>query len=182
MIEHLAPAGGAEELVATGRADAALLVWGIKASFLRYVAGVGGGVSCDDGAVPLDDGFVFGGARGFGFPVVGADDGIVTTRGAVHIVAHGGLLDIGIRELHLSSGTSGDVLSIAGDGTSSRRTLATAPPSDLAAPETAPFRLDPDAVVLFDSTYPPGTELDPVRFFQPRTDTRWRRATPLVRR
>ncbi|WP_426323262.1 HtaA domain-containing protein [Microbacterium sp. E-13] len=146
-------------LVAAGRTEAALLVWGVKASFLRYVAGVGGEISRSDGTIELPE--------GFGFPVRAVEaDGTLVTAGSIVIRAHGGLLNVELRDPRLAPTPSGDELSIAGPA--GRLVVATAPAGDPAATGTPPLALHPDAVALFDGTYPPGTELDPVHFLRYR--------------
>jgi hypothetical protein len=163
MTERSA-AGDSQDLVVTDRSDVTLVAWGIKASFLRYVAGVGGDVLLSDGAVVLGDSF----GGGFGFPVVASDGRALSTRGEVHFRAHYGLLDVRFREVRLVSADGADHLTLAADGAGRRLTLATAAPTPSAATQTDLFQLHADAVVVFDGTYPPGTALDPVRFFRVR--------------
>jgi hypothetical protein len=147
-----------DELVPTVRAGATLLAWGIKPSFLRYVAGVGGEIACEDGAAQAPDGFVF--------PVADeAADATLSATGSVRIRAHGGLLDVALHDLRLTPTADGEQLSVAAGA--GRRILATAPRTPADATGTAPLLLHADAVVLFDGTYPPGTELDPIRFLRP---------------
>ncbi|WP_349428877.1 HtaA domain-containing protein [Microbacterium sp. LWS13-1.2] len=146
-------------LIAAGRTEAALLVWGVKASFRSYVAGVGGEITCSDGAIELPE--------GFGFPIRGVEaDGTLAAAGSVVIRAHGGLLNVELRDPRLARTPGGDELSIV--GAARRVIVATAAAGDPAATVSPALELHPDAVALFDGTYPPGTELDPVHFLRYR--------------
>jgi hypothetical protein len=159
MTEQGGPPREGSLLIPAGRGEASLLRWGVKASFLRYVSGVGGDISCSDGAIESPEGFAF--------PVHAVEaDGALAAQGSVVIRAHGGLLNVELRDPRLAPTPSGDELSIAGPAR--RIVVATAPAGDLAATATPPLALHPDAVALFDGTYPPGTELDPVHFLRYR--------------
>ncbi|MGW0590058.1 HtaA domain-containing protein [Streptosporangium sp. NPDC002607] len=148
------------ELIPTSRAQASILAWGVKPSFLRYVAGVGGVITIEDGAIELDG--------GFGFPLTGGrEDGTVAARGTVRIRAHAGLLDVVLRDPGLQPLSGGEVL-IASGADRTPRVLGVASTLNLALPETAPLFLHADAVPLFGDTYPAATEFDPVRFFRRR--------------
>lgn len=151
-------ASGAAPLQArcSDRANSNFLGWGVRGSFRTYLRGVGGSVVPTGGAVDL-------GER-FGFPVVATTRDALLTVGSVHFLAHDGLLDLTIGNLHLRR--LGEIEELSGLVNDVRkRTVigwAVAVSPDESA--TAPMILRKDAAFHFNGSYPPGTELDPVEY------------------
>lgn len=139
------------------------LRWGIKASFVRYVAGMPDGtMSVTGGAVETPEGFVFPvrDARSFDTKT---GSGIVRFEGDVRFRAHHGMLQVRVADPELSVDERGARLSVEGpDGT--RLTVA-----ELGTPRPAegggleiPAALTAEAVSYFNDVYPEGTALDPL--------------------
>lgn len=148
------------------------LVWGLKDSFLAYVAG------CPDGSVELSPGTgQLPDGRFYFSPDPDAPPEALHFRGGVRLRAHGGMLDVCLADPRVDEASGQSVLSAetwkdgvwqripfadvswapavagtdddgAGDGTV--RTLL------------AETRLHPEATALFDDTYPAGEILSPL--------------------
>lgn len=117
------------------------LRWSVKRSLRAYVAGSGGSVEVDGGAVQDDDVFVF--------PEDAAEPG--HHRGAVRFLAHDGMLDWRIADPALESEAT--LLTVARrDG--SRIVFAT-------LSEGLP-RLTVEGSMLLEGFYPAGTVFDPI--------------------
>lgn len=158
MTDRVPGQGPEVDLEAVNRADAAVLVWGVRPSFRTYIEAVGGTITFEGGAMQLAD--------SFGFLITGqGEDGSVSTRGAVRIRAHDGLLDVTLREPGLIPADGAEALTIASPEPGESLIVGLASERRIGAAETEPFLLHADAVTLFD-TYPSGTVLDPVRFFR----------------
>lgn len=124
------------------------LRWGIKASLLEYVRGMGDGtVVATDGAAETTEGIRFAGATGLAF------------RGAVTLTAHGGMLHVTIADPAIVETASGWRLAITDPHDPSRRmTFATIAAFDgRLASGTA---LTQDGADLFFGPYQRGTAID----------------------
>lgn len=137
--------------------------WGIKASFVAYVASMpDGAMSVTDGAVATDGGFVFPIADASGFDArTGA--GTIHFSGDVRFRCHGGMLSVRFADPRLSVDDDGAWLSVV-DAAGERLTIA-----HLGTPRQAvgggieiPAALAAQAVAQFNDVYPEGTELDSV--------------------
>ena len=155
---------GAESTEAAGGKDAGGvplatgLRWGVKASLRTYVVGVGGDFTVDPPA-RLED----------GVPVLPRISDTEETRGrvlrfggAIHIQAHGGMMNVHWTNLQIEFTEEASRLTVAGaDPDAGRISIA-----DLTAIEGSrlTFRaaLTVDAAAGFGFTYPVGTELDEV--------------------
>jgi hypothetical protein len=166
-------AGAADDwTVSGGHVD-----WGVKASFRNYVTGPGGGTATVDGGASVngDGTFRLPAAEG----TVSGDGATVdaSTTGAIHLTAHGGVLDIDITDVRIAvTGTGGalvaDATSLATDGSTEVYDDVTIADLDLTGVTSTvdgstrtwaavPAALTAAAVGIFDS-YPAGTALDPV--------------------
>lgn len=136
--------------------------WAVKESFLRYVRviaageiGVVGGASEDGSGAfewPLGKSSRHGKGRELAF------------AGSVRFVAHGGFLDVDIRDPALRLSPGGGVLSVAGSEPSGRVEIATIGEATEGAygwPALVP-RLTDAGVAFFGDVYPAGTELAPI--------------------
>lgn len=128
------------------------LVWGIKASLVAYIRGMG------DGRIELDGVTEDGGAFTFS-----EGDGPLAFRGAVTLIAHGGMMHVALGDPALEQRDAGWVLTIADPDDASVR-LAFATAADLVreahgrrATGTA---LTADGADLFFGPYEAGTPLD----------------------
>lgn len=81
-------------------AGTSTLSWGVRASFVQYVEGAGGGeITTSNGAGRAGDRFTWGTGSG----TLAADgSGTVTFPGAVNLTAHGGAMDITLAKLTLT--------------------------------------------------------------------------------
>ncbi|MDZ8275051.1 HtaA domain-containing protein [Microbacterium aquimaris] len=127
------------------------LHWGVKQSFVGYIRGVGGDIECTDGAMATDSGYWFPAAET-------AETAFV---GTLRFRAHGGLLNVDIRDPRLRMLPDAIELSV-GDATGARLAVARAP-LGTDAELIDELRLLPDACALFNFTYPPDTLLDAAR-------------------
>ncbi|MFT4259358.1 HtaA domain-containing protein [Microbacterium sp.] len=137
------------------------LRWAVKDSFIRYVRVIAAGTTqLDDGAAEAADG-------AFTWPLASAsrDDGQLDLRfsGSVRFTAHGGYLDVDLRDPWLLlSGDSGS-LSISPAGGDGRLVIATMNPSAEAAADDALVPLLTAAgAELFGSVYATGTAFAPL--------------------
>lgn len=137
--------------------------WGIKASFLAYLAHLpDAAMSATDGAVDSPEGFVF--------PLEDASDfdartgaGELRFRGDVRLRGHGGMLSVRFANPRVTVDDVGPRLSVE-DAVGARLRVAT-----LGTPKSAdgggieiPAALTAEAVACFNDVYPEGTGLDPV--------------------
>lgn len=123
------------------------IVWGVKASFLAYLA------ELEDAETTTADGATGAIGGPFRWPAERADDGWHGS-GTVRFVAHGGMLDVRIANpaLVLDDGTA--QLSVARAG--GRVVIA----SGTATNEGATLALTAAGGRLLGDVYPPGTPLD----------------------
>ncbi len=151
-------ASGANPLRArcSDRANSNLLGWGVRGSFRTYLRGVGGSAVPTGGAVDLGE--------SFGFPVVATTRDALITVGSVHFLAHDGLLDLTIGNLHLHR--VGEIEELSGLVNDARKRIVIGWAVAVSPGEstTAPMILRKEAVSHFNGTYPPGTELDPIEY------------------
>lgn len=147
------------------------LAWGVKGSFVDYVERwPEASVELAPGTGRLPDG-------GFYFtPDPERPVGARWFRGGVRLRAHGGLLDVSLADPRVEDHGSGHVLTAETwiDGRWGRVPFAELQWPETPVPETAGAgpgvhmvtagaRLHPEAVPVFDGTYPAGTGLEPVR-------------------
>ncbi|MFB8387513.1 HtaA domain-containing protein [Microbacterium sp. NPDC055910] len=139
------------------------LRWGIKASFIRYVAGMPDGVmSVTDGAVDTPEGFLFPVRDSTQFdPRTGM--GRIRFAGDVRFRAHGGALQLRIAEPELVADENGATLFVGAVGDTRL------PVAALSAPRPAQgggieisATLTAEAVPYFNDVYAAGTALDPI--------------------
>lgn len=134
------------------------LVWGVKASLLRYVRGMPDGTVLLEGVVESADGFVFPGAE------TTADD-ILRFTGCATLTGHGGMMRVVIADPWIS--VQARELSIADpDDPSQRLTfarVATIEPSPDGALHGQGTTLTADGADLFFGPYREGTTLDDPR-------------------
>lgn len=137
--------------------------WGVKASFVAYVAGVSDGVmSVTDGALDTPEGFIFPVADSSKFDSR-SGMGELRFRGDVRLRAHGGMLAVRFADPCLSVSRKKAILTVV-DAGGSRRCVA-----HLGRPQPGegggiyiPASLSAEAVPYFNDVYPVGTELDPL--------------------
>lgn len=166
-----AAAAGAERSIGAGA-----LTWGVKESFRNYVAGPGGGeITVADGAVRNEDGTFTWPVAGGSYDADGAV-GEVRATGTVRFTAHGGALEVVIRDPRVELGTGGALLRAdvqsreLGGGTPKEY-----PNVDLAvleagvtntgdgvAMDAVGATLTENGAPAFGGFYPPGAALDPV--------------------
>lgn len=139
------------------------LSWNVMTRFRAYVLGAGGRIEVTDGAVDRGESFEF--------PYVASsrDDGTELHRfgGSVRFLAHGGALDLLIRDPWLHRDGTDTRVSI--EGTEATRTAGRR--LMFARIDGERTTLHPDGEVAFDFRYPAGTELAPVRSVLPQSDT-----------
>lgn len=137
--------------------------WGIKASFVSYVAGMSDGtMSVTDGAVDTPAGFVFPVRDAGGFDSR-TGSGTIRFSGDVRFRGHSGMLQVRIADPELIVDDEGARLSA--EGPAGRRLVV----AHLGTPRTAPgggleipASISAGAVPLFNDVYPEGTPLDPL--------------------
>ena len=139
------------------------LTWGIKRSFIRYIA------TLPDGRHSMSDGAYLGETSYFTFPPVPSPDvpQVMRFGGVVRIGGHGGMLDLLIAEPWVEMTESGPILTVVdptGPPDRTRRiTLAQLHPQDSGLAERQYTATLADAgSAIFDHHYPAGTELDTV--------------------
>lgn len=142
------------------------LTWGVKASFVGYVGGTGGGVRVTEGAASVDGAFFYPLLDQSEFELATAR-GTIRFGGRVHFSGHFGALDLTLGEPWLESDDRGAVITVD-TGTTGRVPLVA-----LGAAET---RLEgehivwagvqtlmvPDAAALFNGAYGTGEAFDPL--------------------
>jgi len=132
------------------------LIWGIKDSFLRYVAGITDGVcELSDGAAPYSPGR-------FLFPTRGTDD---TYAGVLSVTAYGGILGVTVAQPHIAHTSYGLRLAVRTlDSTRPVLHVAALEPAADTPPDTVEYRalLLGEAVSWLGDAYAAGTELDRV--------------------
>lgn len=156
------------------------LVWGLKDSFLAYVAG------CPDGTVELSPGTGQLPDGSFYFsPDPAAPPAALHFRGGVRLRAHGGMLDVCLADPRVDEISGQPVLTAETwkDGVWQRISFAdlswlpaVAGTDDDAGDGTvrtllAETRLHPEATALFDDTYPAGEVLSPLLVRTPLEDS-----------
>lgn len=145
--------------------DEGVMLWGVKASFLGYVSRSGGSVALTEPAIYRDG--------VFGFPRTdsGEIEGTLSFAGGVRFVAHGGLLDVRLDSPSVTVGNPASLSVVASIGEGPERLMI----ADLHESEASAARgelvwlakLSTNGALLFASTYPEGTELDPVLILGP---------------
>ncbi|WP_158861663.1 HtaA domain-containing protein [Leifsonia sp. AG29] len=139
------------------------LAWGVKHSFLVYVAAVGGNVVTDGGAEAS--------AEEFRFPFVGEGaPGEYRFAGRIRFRAHDGLLDVTIRDPWVRKTPVSTQVSVS-DG-SQRFVVAVGPAFSGQELSAVPLQLSERGTGLFHNTYPAFTDMDSVRFIRPSHDSR----------
>lgn len=132
------------------------LVWSVKSSLIGYVRGMAHGEIILDGIAEEQDGFAFPAADDLG-------DGVLRFRGAVTLVAHGGLMNVTLRDPSLTRDGDEWVLAIADpDDPAVRLPFARAKSlvdhgNSLRGTGSA---LTADGADLFFGPYEPGTPVD----------------------
>ena len=145
------------------------LTWGVKASFRSYVEGTGGSTVLSDGATRGKNGtFVFEAVPGGDLTIAsdGSAAGTMRFQGTVTFEAHGGMLKVTLTELGLEVGPDGLVLSALDTQLGQDRcVIAKLGPVEVAADDvvTLGAEITLDGMYQIADTYPPGTELDPLR-------------------
>ncbi|WP_172653074.1 HtaA domain-containing protein [Rhodococcus opacus] len=139
------------------------LTWGIKRSFIRYIA------TLPDGRHAMSEGAYLGETSYFTFPPVPSPDApqVVRFGGDVRLGGHGGMLDILIAEPWVEMTESGPILSVV-DPTGWPDRSRRIPLAELHLREAEhgltarryAATLTGAGSVIFDDHYPPGTELD----------------------
>lgn len=124
------------------------LDWGIKASLLDYVRGMGdGSAETTDGAEATDDGLRFPRAAGLAF------------RGAVTLTAHGGMMRVTIADPAIVETAAGWAIEIADPHDPSRR-MAFATIAAFDGRRASGTALTQDGADLFFGPYQRGTAID----------------------
>lgn len=145
------------------------LTWGVKRSFVSYVAGL------DDGEFEATDGATMTPGHIFHFPLASTADfdsatglGTVQFRGRIRIGGHFGMMELLIRDPRLLITDRGAQL-LAPDPDAGGRltplaelTISTARLSTQQPLTDLPTELSPEGIVLFNRQYLPGEEMDPV--------------------
>lgn len=132
------------------------LIWGIKDSFLRYVAGIADGVcELSDGAAPYSPGRFLFPARGTG----------TAYAGVLSVTAYGGILGVTVAQPHIAHTAHGRRLAVRTlDPAHPVLHVAELEPAADTAPGTVEYtaRLLGEAVSWLGDAYAAGTELDRV--------------------
>ncbi|WP_460774683.1 HtaA domain-containing protein [Microbacterium sp. GXF7504] len=126
------------------------LVWGVKASLLAYVRGMGGGAVETTGVVKEPSGFAFPGTDGDGH----------TFSGSVRLTAHGGIMDVTLADPAIVPDGEHWQLTVAhGDGRLAVAAIDALTDRDgfLVASGTV---MTAEGANLFAGPYGPGTPLD----------------------
>jgi hypothetical protein len=141
------------------------LTWGIKRSFIRYIAAL------PDGRHAMSDCAYLGETSYFTFPPAPSPDAPQVMRfgGTVRIGGHGGMLDILIAEPWVEMAESGPILSVVDPTVWPNRTRRI-PLATLSLQESEQrlterqyaATLTEAGSAIFDDHYPPGAELDTV--------------------
>lgn len=148
----------------------AVLIWGVKESFRRYVEATGGVIEASDGAERGADGaFRFAATPDSSLRLAatgGGGTGIF--RGEVRFEAHGGMLSVRLADPILEVGPTGAVLSMidrqAGDlRVEIARLDLTAATTNGEDGIALPAALTSGGSQVLGDHYPPTTALDPVR-------------------
>lgn len=143
------------------------LTWGIKRSFIRYIA------MLPDGNYLTDEGACLGGTSYFTFPTHPASpnaDPVTRFTGSLRIRGHGGMLDVLLADPWIEHRDNGMVLSVVDPnrwpGRDQRLVLAHVTPMipDAPTPGEKKFTalLADSGTDVFGGQYDPGTPLDPV--------------------
>ena len=126
------------------------LLWGIKASLLDYVRGMGDGTVEAAGGATVTD-------AGIRFP--GAGTGALAFGGAVTLTAHGGMLHVTIADPAIVETSTGWALEIADPHDPSRR-MAFATIAAFDGRRASGTALTQDGADLFFGPYQRGTAID----------------------
>lgn len=141
-------------------ADQLRLRWAVKSSLATYVEGAAGRITTSEPASTQGDEYVF--------PLAerrpGSDGERFCFSGEVRFIAHGGLLDLVIRDPWVHADRAGWTLSIYDQrATDGRVLLAQLEANDSStSPLVFTARLTSTGAAVFDFNYPPGAELAPV--------------------
>jgi hypothetical protein len=139
------------------------MMWGIKSSFVDYIAGMpDGAMSVTDGAVAADGGFLF--------PVIDHEDfdrstglGLLRFGGDVRFRAHNGVLSVRIAHPELVADGDGARILIRDVRDEPLELAWLGMPEPLAGGGLRiPAMLAPAGVPYFNDVYPQGSELDPI--------------------
>lgn len=140
------------------------LRWGVKSSFLRYVRQIAAGtVTTDGGAQESPEGE-------YSWPLSRSsrENGQLELcfTGSVRFVAHGGFLDVTLRDPILRLAASGGTLSIVDEAGKAKAIALFADDSDVLAPGHTNEDLVPTlteyGTEIFGGVYPVDTAFDPV--------------------
>ncbi|MWB97547.1 HtaA domain-containing protein [Agromyces seonyuensis] len=155
--------------MATATATVDALHWAVRDSLITYVTRIARGTCTVEGGAVEGEGGVFS------FPMRRAvregDDWRFSFEGRVRFHAHGGLMDILIKDPEVVVGPDGGVLATHVDGNDDDLlavvAIAAASPVDRADGtelvwDAVSTQLAPAAVGLFGTVYPAGTEMAPI--------------------
>ncbi|GAA5192246.1 hypothetical protein GCM10023346_13740 [Arthrobacter gyeryongensis] len=146
------------------------LVWGVKASFLNYLAHTGDATTSVIGAAaPTTTGRFYFGPDAAQIVDPTAETMTLKFCGEVQFLAHHGVLRVEICDPWVTFSGSGSYLSIAIPNTQGTRiplaSLEFAPPSvteGVAMWSALPTRLTAEGIAIFDGFYSEGESFDPV--------------------
>ncbi|MDG1207102.1 MAG: HtaA domain-containing protein [Pseudomonadales bacterium] len=144
------------------------LIWGVKASFRRYVEAAGGSSTLADGARSTEDGsFIFMAVPGGDLTIAadGSATGAMRFQGSVSFEAHGGMLKATLAELGIEAGPDGLVLTVLEyPQNEDRCAIAQLGPVEVGDGNVMTIRSEItfDGMYQIADNYPQGTELDPL--------------------
>jgi hypothetical protein len=133
--------------------DGRALLWGVKASLLDYVRGMGDGTVEVTGGASMAD-------AGIRFPAAGsASEAPLAFAGAVTLTAHGGMMHVTIADPAIVETSAGWTLEIADPHDPSRR-MAFATMAAFDGRRASGTALTQDGADLFFGPYQRGTAID----------------------
>lgn len=155
------------------------LHWGIKASFMDYIASMPDSrASAVDGATPSAGNLLVWEPAGLPAPEPDDADLLLAFRGEVRLSGHGGLLSVRVADPWITTRGGETVLTILDPSRAdparrlplARLTLETRPASgSLRIWMSKDVRLAEEGTALFNDVYPPGEQMEPLAIFLPTT-------------
>ncbi len=141
------------------------LYWGVRSSFVDYIA------ASPDGTISGDDGVESDGQGQFRFPLGDTDvDGVAVFRGALRFTAHFGALDVELARPRVDLASGSLIVEVRGRPCEVAALTPTTPVTvgEWVVWPPIPATLTAAGAAVFGDVYAPGEALDELRLAVPR--------------